>query len=95
MPMVYRLGFTRTPDGYLRVTACAAGATLTAVHLNPSVLVAAADVAKVPKHHLRDIQFAAETAWRREDLDICCETVSLDSDQLDKLGFLRNWPTKG
>jgi hypothetical protein len=91
--MVYRLGFTRTRNGYLRVTAYAADATLTAVHLNPGVLVAAADIAKLPQHKVSQIRLAAETAWSNEDLDICCETVFLDPDQLDKLGFFRNWPT--
>jgi hypothetical protein len=90
--MTYRLAFIRTPDGYLKVTASAKGAPLlAAIHLNPDVLVAAARIANMSEEEIFDLSWTAKRAWENEGLDVCCEAVNLEPDQLESLGFREDW----
>jgi hypothetical protein len=90
--MTYRLAFIRTADGYLKVTASARGApTPTAIHLNPDVLAAAARLIGMSNEQIYDLKWAAERAWNNDGIDVCCEAIELDQDQLKSLGFIEDW----
>jgi hypothetical protein len=89
--MTYRLAFTRTTDGYLKVIASAEGTpTLTALHLHPDVLAAGARVAGLSSQEVFDLKGTADRAWTNEGLDVCCETMELNPEQLKSLGFLKD-----
>jgi hypothetical protein len=90
--MTYRLAFIRTTDGYLKITASAKGTpTLVAVHLNPDVLAAAARIANVSEGEIFDLNRTAKRAWEYAGLDVCCEAINFDPDQLKDLGFGGDW----
>ena len=90
--MIYRLAFIRMQDGYLKIIASAKGTpALTAIHLNPSVLKAAAQVAGLCEKDVSDLIRTAEEAWIEEGLDVCCEAIDLDSEQIVSLRFLEDW----
>jgi hypothetical protein len=91
--MTYRIAVIRTTDGYLKVTALAKGApTLTAIHLGPDVLLAAARLIGMSDGQIYDLKWAAERAWNNGEIDVCCEAINLDHDQLKSLGFIKDLP---
>ncbi|MBB5331783.1 hypothetical protein HDF14_005432 [Edaphobacter lichenicola] len=90
--MIYRLAFLHTKDGYLKITAAAKGApTLTSIHLNPGVFGVAAKIANLSAEQVEDLSWTAERAWNNDDIDVCCEAIELDADQLKSLGFIEDW----
>jgi hypothetical protein len=90
--MTYRLAFIRTNDGYLKVFASAKGhASLTAIHVNPDVLMAGARLANLSELEIDNLNSAAERAWLEEAVDVCCEAIELNADQLKSLGFIEGW----
>jgi hypothetical protein len=90
--MIYRLAFARTKDEFLKITASAKGTPVfTAIHFNPHVLAAAARIADVSENDVHELSSTASKAWSSEGLDVCCETINLNSDQLKILGFFEDW----
>jgi hypothetical protein len=90
--MIYRLAFMKTEDAYLKITASAKGTpVLVALHLNPQVLTVAARLAEVSEQDVHDLGSTASKAWAEEGLDVCCEAIELDSDQIKSLGFVEDW----
>jgi hypothetical protein len=90
--MTYRLAFIRTNDGYLKVFASAKGqASLTAIHLNPDVFGVAARLANISELDMDTLMSVAQRAWAEEGMDVCCEAVELEADQLRHLGFAEHW----
>jgi hypothetical protein len=90
--MTYSLAFIRTTDGYLKVTASAKAAPLlSATYQTPDVLVAAARIASISEKEIFDLSWTAKRAWDNEDLNVCCEAVNLEPDQLESLGFREDW----
>jgi hypothetical protein len=89
--MIYRLAFRKTQDDYLKVTASANGTPLlVAIHLNPHVLAAAARVAGVLDRDVQELSSNASKAWFEEGLDLCCEAIDLNSDQIKHLVFVED-----
>ncbi len=90
--MTYRLAFLRTKDGYLKVTASAQGTPLlVAIHLDPDVFTMAARAANVSQQDLYSLNWTANRAWDNNSLDVCCEAIELDADQIKSLGFGEDW----
>jgi hypothetical protein len=90
--MIYRLAFIKTQDGYLKVTASAKGTpVLVAIHINPHVLTVAARLAEIREQDIHELSSTASKAWVTDGLDVCCEPIDLDSDQLTSLGFVEDW----
>lgn len=90
--MIFRLGFVKTKDAYLKVTASAKGApVLVAIHTNPQVLTLAARLAGVDEEHIQELASTASKVWAEDDLDFCCEAIELNSDQLTNMGFAEDW----
>ncbi len=90
--MIYRLAFMRTQDAYLKVTASAKGTPqFVAIHLNPHVLTAAARIARIREQDVHELSTTASKAWVEEGLDVCCEAIEMDSEQLKSLGFIEDW----
>jgi hypothetical protein len=90
--MTYRLAFIRTNDGYLKIFASAKGkASLTAIHVNPDVLMVGARLANLSELEIDNLNSAAERAWLEEAVDLCCEAIELNADQLKSLGFIEGW----
>jgi hypothetical protein len=90
--MTYRLAFLRTKDGYLKVTASAQGAPLlVAIHLNPDALTMTARMANISQQDVYSLNWTANRAWDSDGMDLCCEAIELDSDQIKSLGFSEDW----
>jgi hypothetical protein len=90
--MIYRLAFLKTQDASLKVTASAKGTPLlVANHLNPHMLTAAARIAGIREQDVHELIGTASKAWVEEGLDVCCEAIELDSEQLKILGFFEDW----
>ena len=90
--MIYRLAFLHTKDGYLKITAAAKGTpTLTAIHLNPEVFGASARIANLSAEQIENLRGTAERAWPDDGIDVCCEAIELEADQLKDLGFIEDW----
>src|ERR1700733_12166416 len=90
--MTYRLAFIRTADQYMKVTASAKGTpTLTAIHLDPDVLVTAARLANLSEEEVFDLSWTAKRAWENKGLDVCCEAINLEPEQLEILRFREDW----
>jgi hypothetical protein len=90
--MIFRLAFVKTQDAYLKVTASARGApVLVAIHLNPHTFAIAARLAGVKEQDTHELGNAASKAWEETGMDVCCEAIELDSDQLTTMGFAEDW----
>jgi hypothetical protein len=90
--VIYRLAFIKTKDGYLKITASAKGSpVLVAIHLNPHVLNVAARLAGIGEQDIHELSSTASKAWVEESLDVCCEAIDLDSEQIKSLGFIEGW----
>jgi hypothetical protein len=64
---------------------------MNAIHLNPDVLAVASRPVGVSEHDVLDLKSIAEQAWEEEGLDVCCEAIELDSEQIKSLGFSKDW----
>ncbi|WP_260740509.1 hypothetical protein [Tunturiibacter lichenicola] len=90
--MIYRLAFIKTTDVYLKVTASTEGTpVLVAIHLNPHVLTVAARLAAIGEKDIHELSSTASKAWVDDGLDVCCDAIELDSDQIKILGFVEDW----
>jgi hypothetical protein len=90
--MIYRLAFRKTKDAYLKITASAKGTpVLVAIHLDPHVLTVAARLAGVGEQDVHELSSTGSKAWVADGLDVCCEAIDLDSDQIKSLGFIEGW----
>jgi len=90
--MISRLAFRKTTDDYLKVTASAKGTpALVAIHLNPHVLAAAARIVGISDDNIQELSSTASKAWAEEGLDVCCEAIELNSEQIEILGFAEDW----
>jgi len=87
--MTYRLAFIRTKDSYLKITAAAKGkGLLRAIHVNPNVFIAVSRLADISESDIEDLKSMADKAWTNEGLDICCEAIELEPEQLNQIGFV-------
>jgi hypothetical protein len=90
--MTYRLAFRKTTDGYLKLMTSAKGTpALVAIHLNPHVLASAARIAGVSDNDIQELSSTASKACAEEGLDVCCEAIELNSEQIEILGFAEDW----
>jgi hypothetical protein len=51
----------------------------------------AARMAGVSEQDIENLKSAAEQAWIEEGIDVCCEAIDLDSDQIKSFGFSEDW----
>jgi hypothetical protein len=83
--MLYRLAFSVTTDGYLRVTGCAKGTPrLSAIH-HSDAFTALVSVAGLAQFLTLRILEAARQAWIEPGIDVCCEAVELNQRQIEVL----------
>jgi hypothetical protein len=84
--MLYRLAFSVTVDGYLRVTGCAKGTPrLSAIHRSDKAFTALVSVAGLAQFLTLRVLEAARQAWIEPGIDVCCETVELNQRQIEVL----------
>ncbi len=51
--------------------------------------MAGARLANLSELEIQNLNSAAERAWLEEAVDVCCETIELNADQLESLGFIK------
>jgi hypothetical protein len=84
--MLYRLAFNITSDGYLHVTAAAKGSpTVSAIHLNDQVFAVAVKTAQTAPFQTLQLLEAARKARIHPGIDICCEAMELNEQQVELL----------
>lgn len=87
--MVYRLAFSKTYDGFLKVSANAKGTfPLVAIHFDDRVFANAVGHANLSDIKALEIVAVAREAWLDGGLHLCCEAVNLNPVQLEKMCFL-------
>ena len=87
--MQYRLAFKITGDGYLRVVGTAKGCpAISAIHLNDKVFAAAVKAALMAPFQALRLLEAAREARSQPGIEICCESVELNQEQIDEM-YLR------
>jgi hypothetical protein len=55
------------------------------------MLIVAARPAEVSEQDVRQLGSTASKAWAEVGLDVCCEAIESDSDQIKRLGFIEDW----
>jgi hypothetical protein len=89
--MLFRMAFKTTDDNYLQVTAFTKGLqNMMAVHLNAEVFATAVKIAGIAEPASTELVDAAKEAYLQHGMDVCCELIDLERDQLGALCLAPN-----
>jgi hypothetical protein len=84
--VLYRLTFSSTVDGYLKVSAYAKNAkALTATHFNHEVFAKVLEHAAIKQPKLDELIVMSTEAMGMQGMDVCCEELDLSPEQLQIL----------
>jgi hypothetical protein len=89
--MLFRMAFKTTDDNFLQVTAFAKGLqNLSAIHLNAEVFGTAVKIAGISEPASTELVDAAKEAYLQQGVNVCCELIDLERDQVRTLCLAPN-----